>query len=117
MRVRALSPEGDMQYGLGRNAWLVDSPMAVGQIISTRLKLWTKEWFLDTTAGTDYLPGVFSSVSDTEAKEVIINRILSTVGVNSVINVAYQLDKKSRKISISADVNTTYGQTVFVENI
>ena len=55
LRVRALTPSGDMTFGQGSANYLIDSPAAVTQILKTQFSLWQSEWFLNLSAGIPYI--------------------------------------------------------------
>ncbi len=128
MRVRQLSPSGDMTFGSSQNNFLVDSPAAVAQVVMTTLGLWQGEWYLDTTAGTPYLEGVIGLHSQTEADmtiqsqiqgiEVIISSNNVPAGatpgqlvpaVTSIIN--YESTRENKNYSATCTLNTIYGPT------
>lgn len=115
MRVRKLTPDGDMQLGNLAEDWLVNSPQAVEQIIGTRLRFWKGEWFLNKDAGTPYYPGMLGKVSNETIKEELSNEIMKTPGVTGIMNVIITRDAR-RKVTFSADVETEYGMTVISEN-
>ena len=110
MRVRTLSPVGDMTFGQGSANFLVNSPAAVAQNIKTRLGLWTKEWFLDLTAGTPWSTRVLGEHTGSLYDNAIIGRVLGTPGVVSIVSYASTLDPGTRILSVSLRVNTQYSQ-------
>ena len=59
MRVRKLTPAGDYTFGNGLSGFYHDEPLAVGNKISERLKLFLGEWFLDSTDGTPWYQEIF----------------------------------------------------------
>lgn len=111
MRVRQLSPTGDYVFGHGNANFLVNSPEAVAQCIGTRLRLWTREWFLDITEGTPWNTDVLGTGTAGLYDQAIRARILGTPGVNAIV--AYTSAKVGRALNVSATVNTIYGQASF----
>lgn len=107
MRYRLLSATGDYIFG-HPGAFLSNSPAAVAQAITTRLNLRTGEWLLDATEGTDYSGGVLGYGTQGTRDQIIRARILETPGVNSLIAYSSTVDS-SRKMSVSAQVDTIYG--------
>lgn len=108
MKYRALSPTGDYQFGRS-GIFLTDSPEAVAQAIQTRLGLWTNEWFLDATEGTDYMGKVLGhGTQDTRDLEVK-SRILGTPGVVELLS--YSSSVVGRSMRATATASTLYGTT------
>jgi hypothetical protein len=108
MKVRPLDAIGD--YTLGQ-PFLSDSPEAVAQIISTRLKLWAGEWFLDSSAGTPYLTQVLGERAVRNPDAAIKARILSTPGVIAITEYSSTFYRAERFMQIEAQVQTAYGST------
>ena len=111
MRYRRLSPTGDYVFGQGPGEFLVDSPDAVAQAISTRLKLWQGEWFLDSQAGTPYNTQVLGYGTQKVYDAAIQTVILNTTGVNQIVSYSSSLNSTTRELDIVATVATIYGPT------
>lgn len=109
MRVRALTPTGDMRFGQGQANLLINSPAAVAQCVLTRLKLWTTEWFLDTTAGTPWSTDVLGTGTTSRYDEAIRLRILRTIGVTGIVSYSSEVDRRTRALSVSATISTQFG--------
>jgi len=106
MKYRTLSATGD--YVFGRlNSFLTDSPEAVAQAIKTRLGLWTKEWFLDSSEGTDFMDKVLGYGTQGTRDAEIKGRILGTPGVTEILQ--YSSSVSARSFIVSALVQTQYG--------
>ena len=88
-----------------------DQPEAVAQAVLTRLKLWTGEWFLDTTEGTPWQQAVLGTGNVRTTEPVIRARILGTQGVKEIIALSLNIDPDNRTATISAEIDTVYGQT------
>lgn len=114
MRVRPLSPLGDMTIG---QPWLVNSPECVAQIIGTRLKLWLGEWFLDTSDGTPWLTEILGERYNRNPDAAIKRRILATPGVTSLAAYTSSFDGTTRTLTINAVVNTQFSGTVTLSNV
>jgi hypothetical protein len=109
MIYRKLDTFGDYTFGRGASNFLVDSPAAVAQAISTRLKLIQGEWFLDIQAGVPYNTQVLGFGTIPYYDFAIKDAILNTPGVSSIINYSSYID--NRNVTITATVDTIYGQT------
>lgn len=110
MRYRMLSPSGDYVFGSGSGEFLVNTPQAVGQAVLTRLRLWQGEWFLDLTEGTPYTQQILGFTSQSARDQAIQARILGTPGVTELVAYSSTLSP-GRQLTISATLNTIYGQT------
>lgn len=111
MRYRALDANRDMTFGQGGQNFLINSPAAVAQAVDTKLRLWMGEWFLDLTEGTPYPSDVLGSNTAATRDSAIRDRILSTPGVSGIVSFSSEL--VGRAWSVSAVLNTIYGQTPF----
>lgn len=115
MRYRKLDTNGDMVFGGSQNAFWTDVPDAVGQAVGTRLGLQAGEWFLDTTDGTNWQTGVLGNNTRSTRDVILKERILGTQGVNSLISYNSTFNGNSRAFTVSATIDTIYGQTQIVE--
>ncbi|MDC9593497.1 hypothetical protein [Xenorhabdus sp. IM139775] len=99
----------DYSFGQGDNTFWINSPEAVAQAVKTRLDLWRGDWFLDTAEGTPYREAVL----DRNYASVMALRehILGTVGVTEIASLDAERDPDTRKITITAAINTRYGKT------
>ena len=110
MRVRALTPTGDMKFGNGTGDFLINTPAAVGQVAGTRLLLWTYQWFLDWQEGTPYATNILGRNTKATYDQAITQRILGTQGVASLQSYSSNL-AANRKLTWTATINTIYGPT------
>lgn len=117
MRYRALDENGDYSFGNGSANFLVDSPDAVAQLVLTRLKLWTGEWFLDTTEGTPYKTQVLGKGTNATRDIAIQERILDTQGVKGIVDYASIVDPSTRAFTVAATIDTIYGQTTLTATL
>lgn len=109
MKVRKLDESGDMVLGHGSLDIFENSPEGVAQCVMTRLSLWQETWFLDVEEGTPWLQDALGKRMLVES--VVKDRILGTDGVESIESFECILDPDSRRIDISATINTIYGST------
>jgi hypothetical protein len=111
MRYRTLDENGDYSFGQGSANFLVDSPDAVAQLVLTRLKLSTGEWFLDKTDGTPYMTKILGMGTSGSRDLAIQERILETQGVTGIADYASTVDPVTRAFTVAAIIDTVYGQT------
>lgn len=112
MRYREQDSNGDYPFG-SNTRFLVDTPAAVAQAIKTRLKLYRGEWFLDTRVGLD-LNLILGYGTQTTRDQEIQQRILGTTGVLSLEQYSSSVD--NRAFTVTATVNTIYGQIAINES-
>jgi hypothetical protein len=115
MLYRTLDADGDYTLGRGRQGFL-SGAAAVGQAVKTRLKLLLGEWWEDRENGLPLFQSIAGArAADPKIKEnidtIIRDRILSTIGVSSIASYSSTFDRTGRKYSVTAVVNTFYGQT------
>lgn len=112
MRYRPLGPGDDYTVS---QAFLVNSPECVAQAIKTRLKLWQGEWFVDTTDGTPYATEVLGVRNSKDPNAAIKQRILGTPGVTAMTAYSSSYDGNTRQLTVTATVDTAYGQVSLSE--
>ncbi|MFS1583639.1 MAG: hypothetical protein ACL7AY_13385 [Candidatus Arsenophonus phytopathogenicus] len=113
MRYRRETNNSDYGFGQGDNAFLTNSPDAVALAIKTRLSLWQGQWFLDREEGTPWLQSVLGKPYLDAYGIAIKERILDTQGVSTITDFSVSQNPITRKLTISAKVQTHYGETSF----
>lgn len=114
MRYRQLSASGDYTVGL---PFYTNDANAVAQAISTRLKLWLGEWFVDQTDGTPWLTQILGPRATRNPDAAIKQRILGTPGVTSIASYSSSFSGAARSLTVNVTVNTLYGQTTVSETL
>lgn len=112
MRYRPLDSNGDATLGV---PFLVNSPATVAQAISTRLKLFQGEWFMDITDGTPWFQSILGKQFGSDPNSFIRQRILGTPGVTSILS--YNSSINGRTIAVSGTVATQFGVATFSTSI
>jgi hypothetical protein len=108
MKVRKLDASGDYVLGTG-NDFFVNTPAGVAQNVKTRLSLLTGEWFVDTSAGTPWIPGILGKVRLQNYDVLLKERILGTTGLLAITAYSSSLDASKRSLSVTVDIDTIYG--------
>lgn len=117
MRYRKLDANGDFTIGTGAD-FHVNTPDAVGQAVLTRLKLWKGEWFIDTADGTPWMGEILGKRHAGKNPDAVIKqRILGTQGVKEITEYSSTYDGNTRKLTVTATLNTIYGATTISENL
>ena len=114
MRVRALTPTGDMSFGQSSVNFFVDVPRAVAQCIQTTLKLWQGEWFIDQSAGVPWAQNVLGKNTAGYYDLVIQHAITGVPGVVNLVSYSSSLDRATRALTVRVTVNTLYSQNQVV---
>lgn len=109
MRYRKLDQTGDMKFGNQQADFYRDQPEAVAQAVWTRLRLWSGEWFIDTSEGTPYQQAALGMHKSKTVEPAIRSRILGTEGVTGIEEFSLVINPDDRVVSIAATINTTYG--------
>lgn len=102
-----LQADGDLPVVSG----FVDGIEAVANKVAARLRTHVGEWILDRTAGLPFIEWTQQKAPDTGAiASIVVAEILDTEGVVRVSNVVHSLDRATRKVSVSANVFTSFGE-------
>jgi hypothetical protein len=115
MRYRKLTDDWDFQIGHGDADYLVDSPECVLQAVMTRLKLLVGEWFNDTAEGTPWKTQILGKYTKIKYDSAIRRRILGTQGVTDISDYSSAYDGETRKLSVTATIDTIYGAAILRE--
>lgn len=109
MRYRKLDANGDYTFGHGQSDLYRDQPEAVAQAVETRLRMFSGEWFLDTTAGTPWRTEVLGKYTQNLRDFALKQQIVNTQGVQSLDSYSSSFDPNSRQFSVQANITTIYG--------
>lgn len=110
MKYRKLDSSGDMTFGAGGEDYYADCREAVAQSVLTRLRLWKREWYIDTEDGTPYYEQVLGKHGEGSAVQAIYKRISDTKGVTKITNLQTTYDPETRKFLIEVSFDTIYGE-------
>jgi len=115
---RALSPTGDMTFGLGNGQGFLVDVSAIAQSIKTRLLLFQGEWWLDQNDGLPLWQNILGQVANVNYITLLIqDRIISTPYVSSISNLSTSFNAQTRQYSFTAQVNTTLGVSIVITNV
>ena len=107
MRIRLMDSNGDMQFGRSLADFTTDTPKGVAQLVGTRLKLWSGEFFADTSDGMLWATDVLGNRTTPIYNTAIRDRILSTHGVYEITK--YSSILSNRKLTVTSTITTDYG--------
>tara|TARA_R110002167_G_C12574860_1_gene642919 strand:- start:797 stop:1144 length:348 start_codon:yes stop_codon:yes gene_type:complete len=104
---REFATDGDYKIGT-----FVDQSPATIQAVSTRLRMFTNEWFLDNKAGTDWYGKVLTKPANLAVAEgEIKQRIVNTEGVREITDFQMTFDADVRALYVEYSATTTWGDT------
>ena len=90
-----------------------DGATAIGQVVSTDLKTFLGELWLDKSFGIPYYELVFKKGVDLSAiKSMYVTKILAREDVLSINKFELNIDNANRTLRILFDITVTGGQTV-----
>lgn len=90
-----LSPEGD-------EVVLTELSAEVAQRLTVSFKFFQGEWFLELSEGTPYFAHILRKGPKEAIVRAIVTRILlRTEGVSEVLNLTYELDAPTRRLSLA----------------
>ena len=106
MKTRALDINNDFTFGRGKGNYKKDS-LAVAQNIQTNLALFKNECFFDMDSGVDWynLLGYKDLIN---LRLAIATTILNTENVLGLRQLNLNLDRTTRKLTITYSVQTVY---------
>lgn len=94
----------------GYDLQLVDDTDLIRQAIKQRLLLVFGEWFLDETIGVPWYQYIFQKGANiNRVKSILINQIVGTEGVNSMLEFTLNYDKTTRGLEVYFTVDTVEG--------
>lgn len=112
IRYRKMDALGDYVFGQRyEDEFLIDSPEAVRQSLTTRLLLSAGEWFLDLSEGTPYTQAILGFAPTQVRDFALRSRILDTPGVKQITTYESHVDDQ-RNFSMTAAVETIFGPVV-----
>lgn len=117
MRYRALDQNGDYSFGQGSQNFLIDSRQGVAQAVLTALRLFQGEWFLDSTAGVPWFTEVVGYGTQGIYDNVIKAAVLQVQGVLDLQNYASNLNRITRELTITMDLDTQFGQVTITSTL
>jgi len=112
MIYRKLDINGDYSMGHGASDWLSNSPATVAQAITTSLKLFQGEWFVNTSDGLP-LNEIMGFNNILQCDYVISATIAGTPGFKDFVDYTSYYNPVTRTISPVAIIDTIYGQITY----
>ena len=112
----ALNQDGDAFLNLNGSIGRVRDFFQVVQHVTTRLRFYKGEWFLNTDAGVDYFGKILIKPSNLALTESLIkNEIINTPEVESLNSFEMVFDSFTRKLKIQFSAATVFGELGFLD--
>lgn len=111
LKYRKVDDNGDMIFGATGDSGFLESADAMTQVLKTRLAACEDEWWENDPGALPWFTEILGSmVSQGRVEEIdlmVIDRIMDTVGVNSVSNIESGVE--GRHYHFTCTVQTVYG--------
>lgn len=89
---------------------LIEGPQRITQQIKCTLLTLYGEWFLDTSFGVPYLESIMvKNPNRSEIEAILKDRIIDVPDVTGVRQMAIQIDREMRTLSVEFVATTDYG--------
>jgi hypothetical protein len=112
MQSFALDSNMDLTFSDNGFALITESE-EVAQNITTLLQFFLREYFLDTSLGVPYLEKVFTKPIDMgNIESALKTAILTADGVDQLTTFNTIIDRQTRKLVVTFEVTTIFGDTV-----
>ena len=110
---------GDFERSVAtNNLRMVDGRDEIKQIIKRNLQTFLGEWFLDTSVGVPWFQEIFTKRQSAQnADAILIDTIVASKGVISLLRWESSLDKSTRELSITFRCLTVAGILDFNDTI
>lgn len=119
LKYRKIDENGDMVFGETGDSGFLESSEAMAQVLKTRLAACEDEWWEDDPGALPWFTEILGSmVSQGRVDEIdlmVIERIMSTVGVNSVSNIESYV--KDRHYYFTCTAHTVHGDVPVEVNV
>jgi hypothetical protein len=109
MRTRKLDANGDVVYGASFASYEVNTPLAVGLAVQSRLEMFVGEWFLNLADGTPWDTQVLGKYTQALRDPALRARILGTPNVTAIDT--YSSNLTGRAFSLLSTLTTAYGNS------
>ena len=113
MIYRKLDSNGDYSMGHGNADWLVNSPACVAQAITTRLKLFEGEWYINIQDGLP-LSKILGFGNLLQCDYAIKSTIENTPGFQDFVSYTSYYNAQTRQFMPTALVQTIYGTVPYI---
>lgn len=107
----ALDSNDDLWFD-GVNFGLVKGTLETVQSSKIRLRFIQTEWVYDFTIGIPWFDEMFDVQVPKERKQqILVSTLQNTVGVNKILQFAFDVDRENRGALIEYEIETIFGET------
>jgi hypothetical protein len=107
MRVSRITNNGDWTFGKGR-ANYISASKAIAQNVRTRIRSFTRDWYLDIEHGIDWINLLGRPGTERRIIRAIERQILQTGGVLTVGDINIVRRDRNRKVHIEAEYTDVF---------
>ena len=107
MRVSGLDSDGDWRFGRGLASYISNAD-AVRQNVSTRIKSFASDWFLDTGANIDWIDLLGRKGTRDDIMREVERVALATEGVTTITKLDILVKTSSREATILLAYGTIF---------
>lgn len=105
-----LDNDGDLAF-VGGDLVPIHEQDEIAQNLLIRLRFFQGEWFLDTRIGLPFYEKILiKGVDENVVRALFRQAIITTPGVEELVNFDYTLDRERRAVTISFEARTTDGE-------
>lgn len=113
MSFRAITGDNDWTFGKGSNGYFIENA-AIMADIKTALLFFLNDCFFATDVGIDWWGILGGKQAEAKAEILLQTRetIINRAGVTSINSVDTKFNPGTRRITVTYNINTIYGQNV-----
>lgn len=111
MRVSGLDEKGDWRFGRGKAAYITRVD-AIRQNVTTRIKSFVTDFFLDTDACIDWIDLLGRRGTEGEILRAVERTVLATDGVTTINNLQIEVKTSTRNATIMLSYGTIFEQLI-----
>ena len=111
MSVSRLDSNGDWTFGQGLAGYISGSD-EIKQSLVTRIQSFKNDWFLDQESNIDWFNLLSNRNAEETTKAQLSKTVLDTVGVNTLDELNFVIDRENRKADIQLTYTDIYGASV-----
>ena len=110
-----LNSDGDWDLQNGQ-LQIVTGVEEIAQIVTTRLKFFLGEWFLDVRRGVPWFSKILKkNPNPSEVEAILIQHILDSPGIITLKDSTFTLDNATRRLTVEFEAISTEGVLNFSE--
>lgn len=114
MRAVRLDTDGDWTFGQGLSNY-ASFEGSIKQSITTRLKSFANDWFLDMDANVDWIAILGAKNNEIRIKREVDRVVSETDGVVKITKLELVVNRETRRANIQISVSTLFSTEIFLD--